>query len=819
MLPPIQSAALAAPHASVQNHAYSFATAHCKYIVDSNGRLTGIISRESGKNYIAVGQQSPLLSLKVNGKLINPTAFQFDARTRIAELTFDGGKASISVRVCGEYLRLELLSISTQMPVELVLWGPYPTAIGETIGDTVGVVRDREFAVGIQALNTKTLGGFPTHESDIEAETSGDDHGFYPDLPSELLKGQGYRSDAAVPEVYGSSLRAFTRNRNAVRNINNWGHDQFLAQPYADGGVDGSAIALFGVPSADALSTIGKIELKEGLPHPMLDGKWAKISPTATASYLIVDFSEQTIDDAILMTKQAGLKFLYHSSPFETWGHFELKKSLFPHGWEGYRACAAKAKKAGIRLGFHTLSNFITPNDAYVSPKPDARLAKIGSAKLTAALDDHSTEIEVDSPVFFQKHTTLNTVQIGDELISYEKLTGNAPYVLSGCKRGAWGTRVSQHAAGDAISKLMDHDYRTFLGDASLSQEIAKRVADFCNTTGARQLSFDGLEGNWASGYGQYGRTLFTDAWYRSLSKEIKGGVINDASNPGHYNWHIATRMNWGEPWYAGFRESQTLYRFKNQVYFERNMMPHMLGWFALSQSTTVEDAEWLLARASGFKAGFALAASLGSTAQLTADPSSADTSRKYGALPAILKTIGTWETARRLDVFSPEVRAALRDNSREFHLEPVVGSTRSWNLYEVYRTHTMIEPGIRANVTVPSLEFEAPISWVITATEGKISHLSIEADGQPPFDIPVAYLPVMPGGTVRCNGRGEIVISTPEQRELHRFTVNSRLFQSKNDGLKFHITADAKCKIEVSRQGRPQLIEEPADKRNQSQN
>jgi hypothetical protein len=801
LLPPIQSAALAAPHASVQNHVYSFATARCKYIIDSNGRLTGIVSRESGKNYVAVGQESPLLSLKVNGKLINPTAFQFDARTRIAELTFDGGKASISVRVCGDYLRLELLSTSTQMPVELVLWGPYPTAIGETIGDTVGVVRDREFAVGIQALNTKTLGGFPTHESDIEAETSGDDHGFYPDLPSELLKGQGYRSDAAVPEVYGSSLRAFTRNRNTVRNINNWGHDQFLAQPYADGGVNGSAIALFGVPSADALSTIGKIELKEGLPHPMLDGKWAKISPTATASYLIVDFSEKTIDDAILMTKQAGLKFLYHSSPFETWGHFELKKSLFPHGWEGYRACAAKAKKAGIRLGFHTLSNFITPNDAYVSPKPDARLAKIGSAKLSAALDDHSTEIEVDSAVFFQKHTTLNTVQIGDELISYEKVTGNAPYVLSGCKRGAWGTRVSQHAAGDAISKLMDHDYRTFLGDASLSQEIAKRVANFCNTTGARQLSFDGLEGNWASGYGQYGRTLFTDAWYRSLNKEIKGGVINDASNPGHYNWHIATRMNWGEPWYAGFRESQTLYRFKNQVYFERNLMPHMLGWFALSQSTTVEDAEWLLARASGFKAGFALAASLGSTAQLTADPSSADTSRKYGALPAILKTIGAWETARRLDVFSPEVRAALRDNSREFHLEPIVGEPMHWNLYEMYRAHTPIAKGDLQPVLLPQAGIHGPLTWVFSVSSGKLTRLKIVMKEGRALDIDLADSAVDAGGIVRCSGDHYLHILDAEQREIRRIAIKAEDF-TLHDGDNWMAAADAPGRMEVSVQG-----------------
>lgn len=50
--------------------------------------------------------------------------------------------------------------------------------------------------------------------------------------------------------------------------------------------------------------------------------------------------------------------------------------------------------------------------------------------------------------------------------------------------------------------------------------------------------------------------------------------------------------MNWGEPWYAGFRESQTEYRLKNQAYFQRNMMPGMLGWFQMRPETSMEDID-----------------------------------------------------------------------------------------------------------------------------------------------------------------------------------------------------------------------------------
>jgi hypothetical protein len=158
--------------------------------------------------------------------------------------------------------------------------------------------------------------------------------------------------------------------------------------------------------------------------------------------------------------------------------------------------------------------------------------------------------------------------------------------------------------------------------------------------------------------------------------------VINDASNPGHFNWHIYTRMNWGEPWGAGFRKGQTLYRFKNQLYFERNLMPHMLGWFALSQETTLADAEWLLARAAGFDAGFALATSLASTAQLSADPSSAEALHKYGSTPAILEAVREWETARMSGAFPESLEAQLRDNTKEFHLDPA--GPGEWDLHPV---------------------------------------------------------------------------------------------------------------------------------------
>ena len=114
----------------------------------------------------------------------------------------------------------------------------------------------------------------------------------------------------------------------------------------------------------------------------------------------------------------------------------------------------------------------------------------------------------------FRKQTDLNGVVIGDELVRYTSVSTNAPWRLLGCQRGAWGTGAATHPAGAPAAKLMDHGYKVFLTDADLSQEVARNIAKLCNHAGTLQISLDGLEGNWSTGMGQYGRTLFTKSLF-----------------------------------------------------------------------------------------------------------------------------------------------------------------------------------------------------------------------------------------------------------------------------------------------------------------
>ena len=90
------------------------------------------------------------------------------------------------------------------------------------------------------------------------------------------------------------------------------------------------------------------------------------------------------------------------SSPWETWGRCEPKKAQFPHGRAGLKACIDKAHKAGLRVLVGTLV-FITADDAYVTPKPDPRLATSGGSTLTKDVAEKDTVLEVADGAAFAR--------------------------------------------------------------------------------------------------------------------------------------------------------------------------------------------------------------------------------------------------------------------------------------------------------------------------------------------------------------------------------------------------------------------------------
>ena len=265
--------------------------------IDASGKLASMKSIALQKEFLA-DKNSYILSLKKDGNILNPQACTWKQKTGELQLHFPhaGMEATVKVQQYDNYIKFELKQLTQAGKLDWIQWGPFPTTIADTIGEVVGVVRDKDFAIGIQALNIKTLGGSPLVDSDIQPAYDVFAEGNKVDVLKDDLHKQLFRGDVAKPMPYGSLLQAYARNRNKDRVIDNWSHPRYLAPAYtADGGVVGSALALFGVANGEALPTLGAIEQKEGLPHPIFDGVWGKEARHATASYLIMDFGEQNL--------------------------------------------------------------------------------------------------------------------------------------------------------------------------------------------------------------------------------------------------------------------------------------------------------------------------------------------------------------------------------------------------------------------------------------------------------------------------------------------------------------------------------------------
>jgi hypothetical protein len=668
--------------------------------IDEQGRIRSW--KSSSGEYAVQADPGVLLQIVENDKPVRPVRAIFDKETITLRYP-DGKTAKMQVINKQSYLTFKLIGISDG--VDAVIWGPFNTVIKDTIGGAVGVVRSAGFAIGIQCLNNKTSGG-------------------------ELVNEEGAvfdRGSTATPKPFGSSLQAFSVDRSRDRKITVWGHwPDVPVKGIADGGLTGSSIALFGCRPGAVLSVIKTIIEQQGLPYAQWKNEWIKQSPAPGLPYLITTFSESNIDTFLGYAKRMGLAGVYHEDPFDSWGHFTLKKSLFPHGIAGFKACVDKAHAMGLRLGFHVLSNFITTNDAYVTPVPDPRLAGAGSDTLAGDVTADATEIPVESSFYFSMRSDLNSVMIGDEIVRYMDVTKTPPYRLTGCVRGAFGTRSAAHKAGGLVTRLMDHPYKVFFPNWQLQQEMAGNIARFIRETGADQMDFDGHEGTYATGMGDLSFATFAE----EVFKQAGHPVIFGSSRSNHDFWRIDSYLNWGEPWYGGFRESQSDQRIANQKFYEENYLPNMLGWFLITAQTTPDDIDWMLARAAGFNAGYALVLRQNAFANVHMDE--------------IIDRINIWTEVQRKGLFSPEQRAWLKDPANDVSLSAKGGKwtiQRSRKFVFEYEAK-VLQPG---QPTYSSWDFDNAessqvpgIMLTASGAEGTVSNPVIEIDNAFRMAIPI---------------------------------------------------------------------------------
>jgi hypothetical protein len=156
-----------------------------------------------------------------------------------------------------------------------------------------------------------------------------------------------------------------------------------------------------------------------------------------------------------------------------------------------------------------------------------------------------------------------------------------------------------------------------------------------------------------------------------------------------------------------------------------------------------VEDIEWMMARAAGYNAGFALVAAY---SNLQSNPQTNQ----------LLYLIKLWQEAYTSEIFSADQVMRLRNPENDFHLEK---TGEQWNLYpsrkyKFEHTKQLLQPG---QPTFSTWEFEnkdaeQPLTFNMTimGNEGEISNIWLELDGYYKLTLPGSF---KAGYSIVCDG------------------------------------------------------------------
>jgi len=631
----------------------TFKTSFTEITLDETGFISSI--KADGKEILLKSEKSPLVSLLAENNIMEPAKAEMKDDT--VTVFFEGGR-EVCIKVVESDVCVTFEAVKVPEDADALMFGPVFVTIDEVVGDIIGVCQGEEAAFGIQTLNIKTVQGVPQEYAGALKEKLK-----YKPENTEISVGGFAETARAAARVEGGAVLQFScrrRDRTEYREVNGVKDCLVLPVKGEDAMIKGAKIAVFACTQRDALERIGEIEVEQGLPHPIIEGEWGKISRGSMRSYLISGFYEDDVDFVIEKAKIAGFKYIYHDGPFQSWGHFTWNEDGFPGGDEQIKEIVEKCKENGILMGAHTLTNFLNTNDAYVTPVPSEHLLKQGQLYLIEDIDETQTDILIQKSHYFDTPLTLNAMQCENELISFGSFEEkDGCYLLKNCRRGEFETVKSSHKKEAPLYKLWDYPYNTLFPDLELQDEFSDRIIELFNKTGLSQISFDGLEGCDYTGQDEYAHTRFSVRCFNGWDHT----VINDASGLHHFTWHMNTRMNWGEPWGEAMRTGQVEYRIKNQHFFRRNLFPRMLGWFLIRlaekkfECSTLEDLEWALSESAGFDAGYGMTIGV-------------PTLHLHGQMDKLLSAIKYWDTLRLADAFTEEQKEELKNPATEWHLE-----------------------------------------------------------------------------------------------------------------------------------------------------
>ncbi|MCS7305425.1 MAG: hypothetical protein NZ602_10015 [Thermoguttaceae bacterium] len=624
---------------------------YLRYVVDPAGRNQSFFDKKAGKEQLILQRPSWLITIRKAGRDYTTTrclwsegkpTSQADRNPNLqangkVTAQFEQAQAQVvlSVRVQPTYLVFEIESASEGVE-EVRLLNLWLRPGAETSG-IAGLAMDEQFAVVVRALNLKVMGH-------VGAQ------------PSSVLAGLSGEKPAGATGVWEEKLPARIATLGATA--------------YQKYGLSGAKLGLVACPTTEIRKLLQEMFEKENAVRSRLGGPWALDAPETRGSYVFATVSEADVDDWIKLAKQAGLAQIHLISWEKSLGHYEPRPDLFPNGIDGLKRVIDKIHAAGLKAGMHILTGCISPNDPWVTPTPDPRLAVDVRFTLAEPLDEKQDRIvTAERPenldIIWAYASRGNVLRIGQELIQYSGLAQEPPYGFTGCRRGAFGTKPQAHQKGQPVEHLFVR-YGCFLPDehSSLVEEIAEAVGRVFNTCGFDMIYMDGAEGmpgDW------YGISRMREAIY----KRIQRPVLVEASCWDYHSWAFHSRLGaWDHPnW--GLKPFVDLHCRSNLEYRKNTLLPVQLGWWAILGPSQDHDAE--LPDEFEYLCAKALAFDMPMSFQGISPGQKPWCARQE----EYLQMLGRYERLRLSGQVPPAIRDRLKQEGQDFHLE--TKSDGSW--------------------------------------------------------------------------------------------------------------------------------------------
>ncbi len=427
----------------------------------------------------------------------------------------------------------------------------------------------------------------------------------------------------------------------------------------------GCSAALVCAPKSAFLDSVASLEEDFGMAH----GARARKSDLLNASvYWSGYVNPKNVDEHIKHAKAGGfrLMLLYYTcmceygsvenGGYEYCGNYGYN-SEYPNGEADMRLVVDKIRAAGIIPGLHILHTHIGIYSKYVTPVADRRLLHVKKFTLTKPLTCDSDTIYVDeNPLDCTINTPAHRIlRFDGEVISYESYTTEPPYMFTGCKRGVYGTTVTEHAAhtvGGILNVTEFSATSIYLDqETDLQDEIAEKLSKIYNC-GFEFLYFDGAEGTNAP-FDYH----IANAVCRLYSHFDREPIFAEGAAKVHFNWHSLSGGNafdYFKP--PVFKKMLLEHPFKEALIMKRDFTRVNFGWWYLAPETRVDTYEF----------GTSKAAAVDCPVTVVAE----DEVYFGNARTAdIFSMLARWEDARATHFLTEEHKEMLRDEGTEHTL------------------------------------------------------------------------------------------------------------------------------------------------------